>query len=72
MNEPFARKNEVLVIFCRRVFYSRSIRFRLGELRMQKGLHKALIGQSGGEGLVFIVAGVIADDMHRVDGVDDE
>ena len=38
---------------------------QVGRVRRQKDLHEALIGQPGGEGLVFVVAGVVADDVYR-------
>ena len=34
-------------------------------IRRQEDLHEALIGQPGGEGLVLVVAGVVADDVYR-------
>ena len=38
---------------------------QVGRIRRQKDLHEALIGQPGVEGLVFVVAGVVADDVYR-------
>ena len=42
---------------------------QVGRIRGQEDLHEALIGQPGVEGLVFVVAGIVADDVYRAFGV---